>query len=537
MAGLPLSADAESAIQQGIAAAKQPDYPRAIRFFETARAAAPHSPLPLYYLGLAESKIAGRELRAICWFRAFLAESPDSPKADAISAEIANLEWRSREVLLDLIKTVTTAADLLPPPAANEPQDPEGTHWDYVMKSVALLWARTGNADVAIQRAGRVSHPFLRTLTAIDIAGPLAIAGELERSKRVIATAVSSAEMLPRSDDQANALARAAAALANLGDGPGALIIAARIDDAGLRCQALAAIARAQATAGDFVAATATAEAIPVRYYRSAAQASIARTAAESGDRATATRMLEASRASLAGVVYDQNSVHNIGMRPAVLKPGRGYNLEALKRGVMLQEYAPRDPVSPPQTVNDANRQSFDISGLTFDVFMAEGLAGKLDMNAARSYVRGFNAQALSQLGIARARIGDIAGAKAMVDLSHYPEFQPYLDKRWMANVRVGIARGHALSGDEGNARTQLAAARIWAVPEDIRMIAEASNGWTAANEYLLNDPIFTALPEHLKGLPNTFPEQTFSALADTARMMADAQAIVFALRGRSLHP
>src|ERR1035437_3461976 len=203
IASLPLSADAESAIGQGIAfaAAEQPDYLEAIGCFETARAEAPYSSLPLYYLGLAESKITGRELRALCWFKAFLAASPDSPKADAVTAEIANLEMRSREVLLDVIKVVTAAADLLPEPPANEPQDPEGSSRDFALKSVALLWARVGEGDLAISHASRVGHAFIRTLAAIEIARPLAIAGDLEQAKRAIAIAVSSAERLERSDD------------------------------------------------------------------------------------------------------------------------------------------------------------------------------------------------------------------------------------------------------------------------------------------------------------------------------------------------
>jgi hypothetical protein len=103
--------------------------------------------------------------------------------------------------------------------------------------------------------------------------------------------------------------------------------------------------------------------------------------------------------------------------------------------------------------------------------------------------------------------------------------------------VQVGIARGHALSGDEAAARVQLARARILATPEEQKMIAEASNGWIAANEYLLNDPVFTTLPEHLKTLPKTFPQHAFWAIFETARTIADAQAIVFALRSRPLHP
>lgn len=538
VAARPLSADAESAIHQGIEAAKQSDYPLAIRFFETVRKeAGPYSPLPLYYLGLAESKITGRELRAICWLRAFLAASPDSPLAEKISDEIANLETRNREVLLAVIKGATAAVDLLPEPPANEPQDPNGSALDFAMKSVALLWARAGDADEALQRARRISHPFLRTLTAIEIARPLALAGDLERGKRAIATAVSAAEKLERSDDQANALGRAAAALADLGDAAGAHVIAARIDDAGVRCQAELAIARSQAISGNFAAATTTAEAIPVRFYRSAAQAFIARTAAESGDLTSATHMVELARTSLEGVVYNQNSVYDFGVRAAVAKAGRGYNLDALKRGVLLQEYDPREPPAPTQSVSEVDRQSFDVRYLYIDCFVAENLLRDLDVNATRSYLLAGHAPALKDLCVARARLGKLEEAKAIVELRRNSDYRDKIDERSLAEMRVGIARGHVLAGDLASGRMQLAEARLLARPEELRLIAEASNGWIAANEYLLNDTVFTALREQLKGLPNTFPQQTFWALADTALTMADAQAIVFAPRSRPLNP
>ena len=63
-----LSPAAQEAINNGIIATKVPDYLLAIKYFEEARKAAPQSPEVFFNLGLAESKIPGRELRAICWF-------------------------------------------------------------------------------------------------------------------------------------------------------------------------------------------------------------------------------------------------------------------------------------------------------------------------------------------------------------------------------------------------------------------------------------------------------------------------------------
>ena len=61
---------AQEALNQGIIAAKVPDYLLAIRYFEDARKIAPAAPVVFLNLGIAESKIPGRELRAIAWFGA-----------------------------------------------------------------------------------------------------------------------------------------------------------------------------------------------------------------------------------------------------------------------------------------------------------------------------------------------------------------------------------------------------------------------------------------------------------------------------------
>lgn len=537
LAALPLSADAETVIEQGIAAAKKPDYPEAIRLFEFARAEAPYSPLPLYYLGLAESKIAGRELRALCWFKAFLAASPDSPKAEAVSAEIAHLEQRSREILLALIKGVTTAADLLPEPPANEPQNPDGSPHDFTLKSVALLWARAGDADAALARANRITHPLVRTLTVIEMARPLALAGDVERGQRVIATAVTAIERLERSDDRDLALRQAAAALADLADGPGAHVIAAKITDAHFRYQAEVAIARSQALAGNFAAATTTAEAIPVRFYRSAAQAFLARSAAESGDRTTAALLLDSSRASLAGVAYEQKSIYHFGFQAAAVVAGRGYNWDALKRGVLWREYDARPAPVPPKTVDEADQQSCDVRFLHIDRYIAEGLIREPNRDATHSYLKAGQTQAVRDLGIALARLGHLKEAEVIFELRRESELNDQIDGRWVAEMQVGLARGYALAGDPTKARMQLVAARSLAKPEEFRVIDETANGWIAANEYLLNDAVFTGLHEHLKGLPKVNPQHTFSVLADTVLTLADAQAIILAPRSRPLNP
>ena len=109
----PLPPAAQEALDKGIIAAKVPDYPLAIRYFEDARKLAPQAPIVFLNLGIAESKIAGRELRAMAWFGAYLAAYPDAPNAAAVKEQIAALDVRNQSNLSRLIKTAQEAADLI----------------------------------------------------------------------------------------------------------------------------------------------------------------------------------------------------------------------------------------------------------------------------------------------------------------------------------------------------------------------------------------------------------------------------------------
>ncbi len=100
---------AQEALNKGIIAAKVPDYLLAICFFEEARKAAPQAPVIYLNLGLAESRIPGRELRAIAWFGAYLAAYPDAPNAAAVKEQIAVLDVRGQSNVSRLVKAVQDA--------------------------------------------------------------------------------------------------------------------------------------------------------------------------------------------------------------------------------------------------------------------------------------------------------------------------------------------------------------------------------------------------------------------------------------------
>ena len=85
---ITLPAAAQEAYNKGMMAAKLPDYPLAISYFQEARKLSPQSSEIYFNLGLAESKIAGRELRAISWFEAYLLANPTSPNAALIKEQM-----------------------------------------------------------------------------------------------------------------------------------------------------------------------------------------------------------------------------------------------------------------------------------------------------------------------------------------------------------------------------------------------------------------------------------------------------------------
>jgi tetratricopeptide (TPR) repeat protein len=143
----PLTPEAQAAINKGIIAAKVPDYLLAIRFFEAARKLAPEAPVIYLNLGLAESKIPGRELRAIAWFGAYLAAYPDAPNAVAVKEQIDMLEVRNQSNVSRLIKTVQDTADQI-----------TGVYHVQNLLKVVRLWLGMNDITEALRTAKLMVH-------------------------------------------------------------------------------------------------------------------------------------------------------------------------------------------------------------------------------------------------------------------------------------------------------------------------------------------------------------------------------------------
>jgi hypothetical protein len=160
----PLPPAAQEALDKGIIAAKVPDYLLAIRYFEDARKLAPDAPVIFMNLGIAESKIPSRELRAIAWFGAYLAAYPGAPNAAAVKEQIAVLDVRYQSTILRLISSVQDAASQI-----SVDENP----YFYV----AVLWAQAGDTAAALKTADLIPDAIVKSQTQTAIAEAQAKAG------------------------------------------------------------------------------------------------------------------------------------------------------------------------------------------------------------------------------------------------------------------------------------------------------------------------------------------------------------------------
>ena len=179
----PLPLEAQAAINKGIIAAKLPDYPLAIRYFEEARKIVPQDPVVYLNLGLAESKISGRELRAMAWFGAYLTAYPHAPNAAAVKEQIAVLEVRNESNVSRLIKTVQDAAGQLPD---NDPQ----------LISVTILWAGAGDIAGAQKTTDLIRHSLMKSRALVIVAKAKIKAGDLAGAGSTLASALKSADRI-----------------------------------------------------------------------------------------------------------------------------------------------------------------------------------------------------------------------------------------------------------------------------------------------------------------------------------------------------
>ncbi len=263
-----LPPEAQEAMNKGLQAAKQQEWIIAIQSFQEAlKSAKDAEDVPgsfynqlFYNLGLAESKIPGRELRAIAWFGAYLAANPSAPNAAAVNDFITGLKIKNQGSLFRLIKTYNDAAK----------HNSRDDHIPFDFESIAGLWAKAGDMPAAMKIADSFEDSWHKIEARINIAEAQAKTGDDAGARETLASATRTADLIQSALTKGHLLRDIAEAQAKIGDSTGAketLASAARTVDliqsasdksASDKIYQLKDIAEAQAKAGDDTAATQT---------------------------------------------------------------------------------------------------------------------------------------------------------------------------------------------------------------------------------------------------------------------------------------
>ncbi len=282
---------AQEAMERGIIAAQQQEYLLAIRLFQDARKIAPAAPILFFNLGLAESKIPGRELRAMIWFGAYLEASPGAANVAAVKEQIKVLDIKNQGSLARLIRGAEDAAK-----KADNPQQALG--------DVAGLWAISGDIETAFQTVDAIPDAFEKDNAREAIAIVQAEAGD-------IAGAQKTADSIQDVYFKDPALRAIAEAHAKAGDVVVARKTAESIQTESTRKRAetdidsiLFHLGHAQAEAGDIAGAQKTVDSIQAAVYKGSVQRKIVTAQIKAGDIAGARKMAD----SLQGVeTYDKD--------------------------------------------------------------------------------------------------------------------------------------------------------------------------------------------------------------------------------------
>ena len=289
-----LSAVAQEALNKGILAAKVPDYPLALRFFEAARKAAPQASVVFLNLGLAESRVPGRELRAMAWFGAYLAANPAAPNALAVQEQIDALDVKSQSNISRLIKSVQDAASQI-----------SGVEQSIPLANTATLWRESGDMAAALKAANLIQDAAYKgvTLSSLafwqarsgDLAGAQKTADLIQDTRYKSSALISISEFKIQGGDSAGARVTLAAALksADLIDRERQFGI---LSSAYIKSKTHSEIAATQALAGDIAGAQATVGLVREASHQPAALASIAKAQVKVGDIAGAQKSVESAQ-------------------------------------------------------------------------------------------------------------------------------------------------------------------------------------------------------------------------------------------------
>jgi tetratricopeptide (TPR) repeat protein len=305
-----LPPEAAEAINKGILAAKQEDYLLAIQHFQQARSIAPDDPVIFFNLGLAESKIPGRELRAMAWFGAYCAADPNSTKVPLVKDQIDRLKVTNESNLSRLIAMVQDAAissnddrrfgdiaDLwaesgdfaaaLKTSSLIKDENERGFAQAEIAKVQTEAQAAAGNITSAQNTAALIHYPSSQTLALEAIAAAQGKKGDLAGARITLVSAGTEAELIQNPEQESIYEETIAVAQVTAGDIPGARItFASALKNADLVGEPYSSsmkqeLVKAQASAGDVAGAQKSADGIPDKDVKSSALTAIAQMQAE----------------------------------------------------------------------------------------------------------------------------------------------------------------------------------------------------------------------------------------------------------------
>jgi tetratricopeptide (TPR) repeat protein len=447
----PLSPEAQEALNKGVIAAKVPDYLLAIRYFEEARKLAPDAPEIYFNLGLAESKIPGRELRAIAWFGAYLAASPYAANAAAVKEQIAVLDVKNRSNVSRLIRSVQSAASQL----RDDPRVRDG--WGaqiYAMSRLVDLCLASGDIAGAQITADAMRSGHFKSKSHSYLAEAKAKAGDIAGANKSLATALKiinemidlrTSDFYRDKSDALNITADAQVALAKAqikyGDIAGAQKTFAAALETGELTKATynksgigfehttgasdsysraCSIARAQVETGNIAGALNTAERIGDLIFKEYALASIAEAQATAGDIGAAL--------TTNGLFQDPDRKLENLIRIAKAQAKNGDNTGAKKTLAPVIEAG-----GPAKNPARWLREIAPIQAMSGDIAGARQTADLIQDPYDRSV-------ALLFIAATQTKSGDIVGARQTAEHIGDPGIKSYTQ-------RV-IARAQATSGD-----------------------------------------------------------------------------------------
>lgn len=525
----PLPPAAQEAINKGIIAAKVPDYLLAIRFFEEARKLAPQSPVVYLNLGLAESRIPGRELRAIAWFGAYLAANPEAPNAAAVKEQIGVLEVRNQSNTLRFLRIVQDAA--------NQLSDKDGRQ-SMGLLYVATLWLDSGDIASAQKTADLIRFADPKAHALLYIAEAKVKAGDLAGAKITFAAALKSTELIDTEREfglgsapyhKSQVLSLIASAQAYAGDISGAQKTVDLITNEFLSHKSYpqAAIAGAQAKAGDIAGAQQTfASAVKSadliigwangKHY---AQLHIAAVQMDAGDMAGARQTLVSAAKNADLFEGDAKSEAQSIIAKAQIKAGDMTSAiqtlaSAQKTVDLIRDSADKSRVQ--SYIAEAQLEAGDLAGAKLTLASAQKTT---DLIQGESYGKSWAQSALAE---AQARSGDIAGAQKNADLIQDA------NSKSRALSTIAEAQTKADIAKKPNSTRQSTSA----IP--IQPIIKVSD-WlkkldddNKSNDCPLNTGPFLDLAGYLKIVPSSGDPQTiFNSLNETAETIVKAQKII----------